>query len=142
MLLDVTNDIRLMYDDVLKYHGQELLHNNGLKLTQIAQNDSQETRTMAWLAGKTYQDSRVTRIATVIAMFYLPANLVTSFFSTTLVWFDSDRGGESSSEHGSVLRIHRETWIAVLATLILVACTTLTSWWWDRRERKSGLYPV
>jgi hypothetical protein len=67
----------LKYDDILKYHGQELLHNNGLKLTQIAQNDSSDTKTMACLAEKTYQDSRTTRIATVIAMFYLPANLVT-----------------------------------------------------------------
>ncbi|RWA05253.1 hypothetical protein EKO27_g9852 [Xylaria grammica] len=76
-LLSVSNDIGLMYDGVLKYYGQELLHNNSLRLTQIAQNDAYETRTMAALADKTFQDSRTVRIATVIAMFYLPANLVT-----------------------------------------------------------------
>ncbi|KAI1488645.1 hypothetical protein F5X96DRAFT_66275 [Biscogniauxia mediterranea] len=75
-LLSSSNDTESMYDDILKFHGQELLHSNTLKLAQIAQNDSQETQTMATLANKTYQDSRTTRIATVIAMFYLPANLV------------------------------------------------------------------
>lgn len=52
------------------------MHNNGLKLTQIAQVDSAETRVMVSLADKSFQESRTMRIATVIAMFYLPANLV------------------------------------------------------------------
>ncbi|KAI1742959.1 hypothetical protein F4680DRAFT_388269 [Xylaria scruposa] len=128
-LLSVSNDIGLMYDGVLKYHGQELLHNNSLRLTQIAQNDAYETRMMAALANKTFQDSRTVRIATVIAMFYLPANLVTSFFSTTLIWFDN-------SGQNFTLRIRQEVWIAVLTTLVLVVVTKLLSWWWERHEKK------
>ncbi|KAI1125641.1 hypothetical protein F5Y10DRAFT_246502 [Nemania abortiva] len=139
-LLSVADDISQMYDDILKYHGQELLHNNGLKLTHIAQMDSYETKTMAFLASRTHQDSRTMRIATVIAMFYLPANLVASFFSTTLVWFENS-GGQGTGQ-SFALRVHRETWIAVLATLFLVACTTFTSWWWERKEKKLlGLHP-
>ncbi|KAI0549993.1 hypothetical protein F4679DRAFT_544427 [Xylaria curta] len=126
--LSVSQDIGLMYDGILKYHGQELLHNNSLQLTQIAQNDAHETRTMATLADKTFQDSRTVRIATVIAMFYLPANLVTSFFSTTLVWFDS-------SGQNFTLRIRQEAWIVVLATLLLAGGTKFLSWWWERAER-------
>ncbi|KAI3322012.1 hypothetical protein HD806DRAFT_545264 [Xylariaceae sp. AK1471] len=129
-LLSISNDVGLMYDDVLKYHGQELLHSNSLRLTQIAQNDANETRAMAVLADKTSQDSRTMRIATVIAMFYLPANLVTSFFSTTLIWF------ENTEKRNLTLRIRSETWIAVLTTLVLVAGTKFLSWWWERRERE------
>jgi hypothetical protein len=40
------------------------------------QADAVENRDMAVLADLTYKDSRTMRIATVIAMFYLPANLV------------------------------------------------------------------
>ncbi|KAI8628747.1 hypothetical protein F5Y19DRAFT_476291 [Xylariaceae sp. FL1651] len=128
-LLSVASDTGLMYDGVLKYHGQELLHDNSLRLTQIAQNDAYETRTMAALANKTFQDSRTVKIATVIAMFYLPANLVTSFFSTTFVWFDN-------SGHDFTLRIRQEAWIAGLTTLVLVVGTKFLSWWWERNEKK------
>ncbi|KAI1806718.1 hypothetical protein F4811DRAFT_122101 [Daldinia bambusicola] len=141
-LLSFATDIGLMYDDILKFHSQELLHNNGLKLAQIAQDDSHETKTMALLADKTYHDSRTTRIATVIAMFYLPANLVLSFFSTTLVWFDGDDTGKGSDEAGFSLRVHQETWLAVLITAVFVAVTKMASWWWDRKERKRGLNQV
>lgn len=52
------------------------MHNNGMRLTQIALTDSAETKAMASLAEQTSQDSRTMRIATTVAMFYLPANLV------------------------------------------------------------------
>lgn len=58
------------------FRGQELQHENGLKLTQLVQADAVENKDMAILADLTYKDSRTMRIATVIAMFYLPANLV------------------------------------------------------------------
>ncbi|KAI1074716.1 hypothetical protein F5B20DRAFT_562757 [Whalleya microplaca] len=139
-LLSSSQDIGWMYDDIMKFHGQELLHNNGLQLAQIAQNDSSETKIMTTIANKTYQDSRTTRIATVIAMFYLPANLVISFFSTTLVWFDGNSNGEESNELHSILRVHQETWIAVVLTLFLAACTMFLSWWWNRREKSLASY--
>lgn len=52
------------------------MHLNGAKLTQIAQADSIETKVMVSLADATARDSRMMRIATVIAMVYLPASLV------------------------------------------------------------------
>ncbi|RYO97932.1 hypothetical protein DL765_010977 [Monosporascus sp. GIB2] len=116
-----------MYDDIMNLYGQEMLHENGLRLTQIAQSDSHETKALATLADKTYRNSRTMRIAALVAMFCLPANLVMSFFRTTLVWRES--GGEaSSSECNAVLRIPRETWIAALATLMLMPCTLVAAW--------------
>lgn len=52
------------------------MHNNGVRLAQIAQADSTETKVMVSLADRTSRDSRTMRIATVIAMLYLPASLV------------------------------------------------------------------
>lgn len=52
------------------------MRNNGMRLTQIAQADSIETKFMVSISNKMYEDSRTMRIATVIAMLYLPANLV------------------------------------------------------------------
>lgn len=64
------------YENILTFHGQELQHETSLKLAHLAQADAVENKDMAILADLTYKDSRTMRIATVIAMFYLPANLV------------------------------------------------------------------
>ncbi|KAI1123893.1 hypothetical protein F5Y10DRAFT_285562 [Nemania abortiva] len=124
------------YDDITKSHEQELLHQNGLHLAQIAERDSQETKTMALLSDKTYRDSRTMRIATVVAMFYLPANLVISFFSSVLVWFENKRGEGGADSEGQALRVHSQTWLAVVISIALSALTVLASFWWDRRERR------
>ncbi|KAH8598396.1 hypothetical protein B0O99DRAFT_738672 [Bisporella sp. PMI_857] len=137
-LLSQSNDIRLMYDDILKFHGQELMHHNGVRLAQMAQADSVETKVMVSLVDKTSQDSRTMRIVTIVALCYLPANLVVSFFSTTLVWFESESEAvQSSSKY--VLRVHQEIWIAALTTLILTATTFFVWSWRERREKNTQL---
>lgn len=52
------------------------MYDNGVKLAQLAQSDATEKKIMVMLANKTAEDSRTMRIATIVAMFYLPANLV------------------------------------------------------------------
>ncbi len=52
------------------------MYDNGVKLAQLAQSDATEKKIMVVLANKTAEDSRTMRIATIVAMFYLPANLV------------------------------------------------------------------
>ncbi|EWG54258.1 hypothetical protein FVEG_12518 [Fusarium verticillioides 7600] len=112
-LLATSKDIRVMFDDILSLNSQQIQQYNSLQLTQIAENDSMEMKTMASLANKTYQDSRIIRITTVVAMFYLPASLVLSFFSTTLVWFEPS-AQPKTSDRSYTLRIHQELWIAVV----------------------------
>lgn len=75
-MFNLSNITAVQYDNILTFRGQELQHENSLKLTQLAQADAVENKDMAILADLTYRDSRTMRIATVIAMFYLPANLV------------------------------------------------------------------
>ncbi|OTB07423.1 hypothetical protein M426DRAFT_8796 [Hypoxylon sp. CI-4A] len=131
-LLGRSSDIRSMYDDILKFYGQEVMNLNSVRLTQIAQANSVETKAMTSLTDATARDSRVMRIAAVIAMVYLPANLVMSFFSTVLVEYKNASGG--SGAYSSTLYVHRETWIAVLSTSILAILTFISSWCWMRRE--------
>jgi hypothetical protein len=52
------------------------MHSNGFKLAQIAQEGSTDNKLMASLANRTHRDSRIMRIMTLIALFYLPTNLV------------------------------------------------------------------
>ncbi|CAI4215617.1 unnamed protein product [Parascedosporium putredinis] len=73
------------YDDILKFHGQELLVSNGVKLAMIAEEDSAQNKVMASLTEMTHKDSRTVRVMTMIALIYLPANLILAFFSTTIV---------------------------------------------------------
>ncbi|KAI1321916.1 hypothetical protein F5Y16DRAFT_63153 [Xylariaceae sp. FL0255] len=133
-LLCFSKDLALLYDDILKLHGQEVLHNNGHQLTLIAQGDSHETKAMAALTEKAQRDSRITRIATLVAMVYLPANLIMSFFSTQLVWYQTN---DSKNENSS-LKVHSDVWIIVVGTLLLTACTFVACWWWDRKEKRSS----
>lgn len=72
----MSDKIAVQYDNILTFRAQELQHESSLKLTQLVQADAVENKDMAILADLTYKDSRTMRIATVIAMFYLPANLV------------------------------------------------------------------
>jgi hypothetical protein len=77
------------YDNILTFHGQELQHDTSLKLAQLAQADAAGNRDMAVLADLTYKDSRSMRIATAIAMFYLPVNLVMVRILTFLNFYTS-----------------------------------------------------
>lgn len=61
---------------MLKFRHQEALQRNSTQLQQIAENEVQESKLMSEVAIWTYNDSRTTRIATVIALVYLPASLV------------------------------------------------------------------
>ena len=53
-----------------------MLRNNGTQLHRIAEDNARETLAMADMAKRTHTDSRTMRIATVIALVYLPANLM------------------------------------------------------------------
>ncbi|KAK2603129.1 hypothetical protein N8I77_009609 [Diaporthe amygdali] len=134
-LIRMSDDLKSMYENILTFHGQELQHDTSLKLTQLVQADAIENRDMAVLADLTYKDSRTMRIATVIAMFYLPANLVMSFFSSTLVWFGTTT--DAAENQGSKLQIRSEVWMATVAAIVLAAATIGWSWWWNFKEQRT-----
>jgi hypothetical protein len=49
---------------------------NGASLATLAQASATENKILTNMTDKTQQDSRTMRIATIVAMIYLPANLV------------------------------------------------------------------
>ena len=69
------------------------------------------------------------RIATMVALFYLPANLVVAFFSTSLV--DITQGNS-----GIRIYIHREIWIAILSVLALTSFTFFPTVYWGRKGKQ------
>ena len=60
----------------LAFCNQDVLLRNGASLTQLAQAGAADNRLLTAMKDKTQRDSRTMRIATVIAIVYLPANLV------------------------------------------------------------------
>ncbi|KAK3374188.1 hypothetical protein B0T24DRAFT_625880 [Lasiosphaeria ovina] len=76
-LLSLSADIRSTISSVLNFRNQDLANGNSVQIHRIAEDNARETQIMNDIAKQTYKDSRAVRIATVIALIYLPANLVT-----------------------------------------------------------------
>ena len=84
---------------------------------------------MIGIADKAAQDSRTMRIITVVTMFYLPANLVVSFFSTVFVEVAQEASGRVN------IQVRREIWIAILTILVFASITFLPTVYLDRRGK-------
>jgi hypothetical protein len=71
--------VLIVVPKVLKILGlrtDELLHQNGLSLKELAFEGSSENKHLLEIGRKTQRDSRTMRVATTVATFYLPASLV------------------------------------------------------------------
>lgn len=139
-LLNLSSDVKSTINSIIDFRNQGLLTENGAQLHRIAENNSRETRLMADTANLTYKDSRTMRIATVIALIYLPANLVMSFFSTVFVDMKLPVGLSGTGEATSAdahLQIYGQTWVAVVAMCALVLGTGSWFSFWDRKSHAS-----
>jgi hypothetical protein len=152
----------VQYDNILIFHGQELQHDTSLKLAHLAQADAAGNRDMAVLADHTHKDSRSMRIATAIAMFYLPVNLVMVrilAFLKFLYLIDplgtrgckichpvqgllccptNFRVTNATENHSSRMQVRSEVWIATVAAIVLAISTACWSWWWNWKEQKKS----
>jgi len=63
-------------EHIIALKNQDILIRNGVALSQLAQLAAADNRVIMRMADKTRQDSRTMRIATIVAIVYLPANLV------------------------------------------------------------------
>ncbi|KAF2133870.1 hypothetical protein P153DRAFT_381042 [Dothidotthia symphoricarpi CBS 119687] len=75
-LLTLVTNIDTLNTNILAFKNQDLLLRTTHSLAQLAHASATDTKLTTAIADKTQQDSRVMRIATLIAMIYLPANLV------------------------------------------------------------------
>ena len=71
------NNVATQGRNVLALYNQEMTINNGTSIRQLAQAGAVDNQNLAHITEETRKDSRTMRIATLIAMAYLPANLVT-----------------------------------------------------------------
>ncbi|EMD63275.1 hypothetical protein COCSADRAFT_38139 [Bipolaris sorokiniana ND90Pr] len=128
-LLQVVESIGALNRDILALRNQELLVQNSHVLSQLAQASANESKSITAMTNKTQQDSRVMRIATVIAMVYLPANLVLSFFSTSLVELRTTTQAESTSAR---IMVFDQVWVAVVSSFLLVIFNIAALIVWNR----------
>ncbi|KIW71206.1 hypothetical protein, variant 1 [Phialophora macrospora] len=133
-LLHLSQDITSTIKSVLQFRNEELFNKTSIQLQQIAENDSQETKAMAEISKWTYTDSRTVRIATVIALIYLPANLVLAFFSTVFVEYGAST--RTPVDRRGHLFVHSQLWIAILSIFFLILGTFATFWVWDRPQKR------
>lgn len=66
----------LQINTIINSKNQELLANNGLHLSRLTETSQNDSKTLVSIASDSSHDSQTTRIATIIAMVYLPASLV------------------------------------------------------------------
>ncbi|PCH07913.1 Hypothetical protein PENO1_009160 [Penicillium occitanis (nom. inval.)] len=114
-----------LVSNILNFRNQDLLVTNGLHLAKLTELNHRDSETLVDMAATSSRDSKTTRIATMIAMFYLPASLVLSFFSTGFVEFDS--GGQSG------LSVNGHIWIPFVSIVALGLTTLFGFWVWHRR---------
>lgn len=134
----------------MDYRNDDTIKENGVIMASMATAANAQNQTLKVLAEKTQKDSRSMRIITFIAMAYLPATLIAvrksvvrinetldsmsqqTLFSTSILQISST--GDSSSP--TMLRVHKEIWIYVFATLVLTGITLVVTLWWDRKARR------
>lgn len=71
---DTSNMIQIL--KILDFRNDEAIRENGTALRDLAAGASSENQFIVTIAEKTRKDSKVMRVATIIAIFYLPASLV------------------------------------------------------------------
>lgn len=98
---------------------------NGLSLRQIAEESRQENLTMRNLTEKSTQDGAAVKVLTMITLIYLPATVVSNFFSTQFVTQKQD-----GNSNYVVLLSNAWLFVAICVPLTLV---TIIIWWaWVR----------
>ncbi|QDS74805.1 hypothetical protein FKW77_002238 [Venturia effusa] len=93
-----------------------LTYDNAFNLKVLAQEARKDNMAMIGLSEQAVEDSRAIRIITIITVVFLPATVVSSFFSTQFVRVELDD-----------VRLSKAAWIYFVATAILMLLT-IAAW--------------
>ncbi|KAF1847232.1 uncharacterized protein K460DRAFT_352398 [Cucurbitaria berberidis CBS 394.84] len=137
-ILAISKDLILVNQNVLNIRNQEYLIQSSHLQTQLGEAAASENRILSSISESMGKDSRTMKIATVVAMFYLPANLVMAFFSTEFVKFETTSNVKARTV-GVSMTIHSQVWIAFVATFVLAVFTVLLLFVWNRSATKSKI---
>ncbi|KAF7552679.1 hypothetical protein G7Z17_g4179 [Cylindrodendrum hubeiense] len=84
-LLNISADIKSTIHSIINFKNQDILNHNEVQLKVIAEKSVSDSESVKLLSELSYKDSRTMRITSVIALIYLPTNLVLTFFSTSFI---------------------------------------------------------
>ncbi|KAK5456971.1 hypothetical protein LTS15_004751 [Exophiala xenobiotica] len=100
---------------------------------------NQATQKMEFMTSVAQRDAIVMRIITFIALIYLPATFVSTFFSTDIIKYQNQNAFGHSFYTSSYSKLALERWLQI--TLPLTAITLAVAWWFFTREKKRLMLP-
>jgi hypothetical protein len=107
---------------------------SGLALQGLAKESAKENEQMRILTRKSTQDAAAVKVLTILTLIYLPATVVSNFFSTSFVNSVPASGG---SAH---IVISSDWWIFIVASVPLTILT-LYIWYVWMRIQAHGIHP-
>jgi hypothetical protein len=122
-IVEATASVNMLIQRILDLRSYSTLHNNNASLRHISESTAMESTTMMQLTDASRKDARIMKVASIIALVYLPASLVTSIFSTELL-----------SLNPITLDIRKGVVIFFVLFLSLAAGTIVTAIVWIRRD--------
>jgi hypothetical protein len=122
-IIATTTSITTLIQRTLDLRNAAALHTSNASLSRISASSAAESTAMLHLTTLSRHDARIMKVASIIALMYLPAGLVTSIFSTELVSLES-----------VTLDIRKGVVIFVLLAFGLTAGTVAVAVLWIRRD--------
>lgn len=105
---------------------------SGFALQDLAKESGKENEQMRLLTQKSSQDAAAVKVLTILTLIYLPATVVSNFFSTSFV-------KAASGDSGHIV-ISSDWWILVAASVPLTILT-LYIWYVWMRIKAHGIHP-
>ncbi|KAH7083625.1 hypothetical protein FB567DRAFT_88469 [Paraphoma chrysanthemicola] len=128
-ILQSSEDTKVMILTIINHRHNDTIRMHTSSLDSFMARAAIESERRTEIASKALTESSLTRIATIVTVFYLPFNLTAAFFSTDLITYH---------ENGS-LKIRKAVWLFVATTLFVMGSTAVAFWLCKRAERKKKI---
>ncbi|KAJ4665798.1 hypothetical protein HRR95_008550 [Exophiala dermatitidis] len=108
---------------------------NSTALKNLALESARENAVMHELTKKATQDAAAVKVLTVLTLIYLPATVISNFFSTSFV-------NASTRQDGSTFLVVASNWWILLATALPLTIITIYIWRFYVQKEIHGEYPA
>ncbi|KAL8916948.1 MAG: hypothetical protein Q9208_008269 [Pyrenodesmia sp. 3 TL-2023] len=127
-----------LQEKILEYRNDETMQTHSQALRDFASAQKTEAENMTRLTRQTAQDSKMLKALTVMATLYLPATLLATIFSSTLVQLESLPSTTAATTPSLHFILARDFWIYIAVAVPLTASTALLVAWIRRRAAAAG----
>ncbi|KAF6234581.1 hypothetical protein HO173_007207 [Letharia columbiana] len=110
-------------------------HGNGSSLKQLAEEARKENIAMRQLTEKSTKDAAAVKVLTIITLIYLPATVVSNFFSTQFVSQEQHEGGSNRTVVSS------NAWLFAAISIPLTLGTLAVWWVWVQYQTQKSRWP-